>query len=71
MATALRNCVRLLDLPLERALPLASAHPAEFIGLGDRLGKLAPGYRADLVAFDPTDIQVLETWVAGEPSTAS
>ena len=29
-------------------------------------GKLAPGYRADLVAFDPTDITVLATWIAGK-----
>jgi N-acetylglucosamine-6-phosphate deacetylase len=29
------------------------------------LGKLAGGYRADLVAFDPNDISVLATWVAG------
>jgi N-acetylglucosamine-6-phosphate deacetylase len=29
------------------------------------LGRLAPGYRADLVAFDPNDMRVLATWVAG------
>jgi N-acetylglucosamine-6-phosphate deacetylase len=29
------------------------------------LGRLAPGYRADLVAFDPNDMTVLDTWVAG------
>jgi N-acetylglucosamine-6-phosphate deacetylase len=69
MATAVRNCVRLLDVPLTRALSFASAHPADFIGLGHWLGRLAPGYRADIVAFDPTDIRVLETWVAGKPST--
>ena len=27
--------------------------------------KLAKGYRADLVAFDPNDLTVLSTWVAG------
>jgi N-acetylglucosamine-6-phosphate deacetylase len=65
MATAVRNCVRLLDVPLPDALRFASAHPAAFIGLERTLGKLAPGYRADLVAFDPTDVTVLATWVAG------
>jgi N-acetylglucosamine-6-phosphate deacetylase len=66
MASAVRNCVRLLDLPLADALRLASAAPAAFLGLDDRLGHLAPGYRADIVALDPTEIRVLASWVAGE-----
>ncbi len=66
MATAVRNCVRLLDVPLTDALRYASANPAEFLGLGDRLGKLAPGYRADMVALDGESIDVLQTWVAGD-----
>ncbi|MBI5012408.1 MAG: amidohydrolase family protein, partial [Methylocystis sp.] len=68
MASAVRNCVRLLGLPLERALRCASCHPAEFLGLGQSLGRLAPGYRADMAAFDPTDISVSNAWVAGERS---
>jgi len=66
MASAVRNCVRLLGLPLAQALRLASHHPAEFIGLGNHLGRIAPGYRADLVAIEPATVQILETWVAGE-----
>ncbi len=66
MATAVKNCVRLLGVALPDALRFASAHPATFLGLGQTLGKLAPGYRADLVAFDPTDITVLATWIAGK-----
>jgi N-acetylglucosamine-6-phosphate deacetylase len=66
MATAIGNCVRLLGLPLPDALHLASAAPADFLGNGDRLGRLAPGYRADLVALDPAEVRVLATWVAGE-----
>jgi N-acetylglucosamine-6-phosphate deacetylase len=65
MATAVRNCVRLLQVPLTTALRFASAHPAAFLGLADRLGRLAPGYRADMVAFDGASIEVLQTWVAG------
>ncbi|MGZ8372662.1 MAG: N-acetylglucosamine-6-phosphate deacetylase [Rhodoplanes sp.] len=67
MTAAVRNCVRLLDVPLETALRFASAHPASFLGLGDRLGRLAPGYRADLVVLDPGKIEVLDTWIAGRP----
>ncbi|MEZ5890884.1 MAG: N-acetylglucosamine-6-phosphate deacetylase [Xanthobacteraceae bacterium] len=66
MAAAVRNCVRLLGVPLEDALRFASTHPAGFLGLDRRLGRLAPGCRADLVAFDPTNIEVLDTWTAGE-----
>ena len=66
MATAVRNCVRLLGIPLEVALRFASAHPARFIGLDHWLGQLAPGYRADVVAIDPISAEVLETWIAGD-----
>jgi N-acetylglucosamine-6-phosphate deacetylase len=65
MSAAVRNCVRLLGLPLEAALRLASSHPADFIGLGHMLGRLAPHYRADMVALEPDDVRVIETWVAG------
>jgi N-acetylglucosamine-6-phosphate deacetylase len=65
MASALRNCVRLLDVRLETALRFVSTNPAEFLGLGHWLGRLAPGYRADMVALDPVGIEVLDTWVAG------
>ena len=66
MASAVRNCVRLLHLPLQQALRLATDAPARFLGVSDRLGRLAPGYRADLVALDPDEIRVLATWVAGK-----
>ena len=65
MASALRNCVRLLGVPLETAVRFAATNPAEFLGLGHWLGRLAAGYRADMVALDPIGIEVLDTWVAG------
>lgn len=65
MATAIRNCIKLLHVPLQDALRFASRNPAEFIGIGDQLGRLAPGYRADIVAFDPDTLTVFGTWVAG------
>ena len=70
MASAVRNCVGLLDLTLPEALFLASAAPAAFLGLGDRLGHIAAGWRADLVALEPASVRVLATWVAGDESTA-
>ena len=66
MATAVRNGVRMLRLPLPDAIGLASEAPARFLGIADRLGRLASGYRADMIALDPDAIQVLATWVAGK-----
>lgn len=65
MASAVRNCVQLLDVPPIDALRFASTHPADMLGLGDRLGKLAPGFRADMVALDAATMEVSQTWVAG------
>ena len=66
MATAVRNTVRDLGVPLTSALRYASTEPAEFLGLGTILGRLAPAFRADMVAFNPETIEVLDTWVAGQ-----
>jgi N-acetylglucosamine-6-phosphate deacetylase len=71
MATAVKNCVRLLDVPLPDALRFASTLPAEVLGLEHTLGRIVPGYRADLVAFDPKDVGVLATWVAGSGGTVA
>ena len=71
MATAVRNSVELDGVPLTDALRFASTEPAEFLGLGDRLGHIAPGYRPDLVAFDPGDLTIHETWAAGKAPAAS
>jgi N-acetylglucosamine-6-phosphate deacetylase len=65
MSSAVRNCVQLLDVPLTSALRHASLEPAAFLGLGDRLGRLAPGFQADMVAFEPESIAVLGTWIGG------
>ncbi len=65
MVTAVRRCVHLLGLPLEEALRMASLYPASYLGLEDHLGRLAPGYRADLTLLRP-DLTVLATWVGGQ-----
>ena len=64
MASAVRNCVELVGLPLAQAARMASQYPAEFLGLGGELGRIAPGYRANLVAADE-DVNVLDTWIEG------
>ncbi len=64
MASAVRNSVTLLEVPLEAALRMASASPAACLGLADRLGRLAAGYQADLVHLDD-DLQVQDCWLQG------
>jgi N-acetylglucosamine-6-phosphate deacetylase len=64
MNEAVRNAVAMMGASLEDALTMASLTPARCLGLGDELGRIAPGYRADLVAFDAT-FDVHDTWIAG------
>ena len=64
MAQAVRNAVALMGAGTEEALRMASLYPAEFLGLADRYGRVAPGFRADLVLLDQ-DLGVLGTWVGG------
>jgi len=64
MATAVRNTVHLLGFDLAEAARMASLYPAQFLGLGERFGRIAPGYQADLVLLDD-ELQVVATWIAG------
>ncbi len=52
-------------LSLDDCLRMASRYPAAILGLDTMLGRIAPGFRADLVHFTE-DFSVLATWVAGD-----
>jgi N-acetylglucosamine-6-phosphate deacetylase len=67
MATAVRNTVSSLGLDIAEAARMASEYPAEFLGLGRELGRIAPGYRANLVLMDD-ELNVQRTWIDGRPS---
>ena len=64
MASAVRNSVHLLGLPLDEACRMAAQYPAEFLGIGGTHGRIAPGYRADLVLLDG-EVRVLRSWIGG------
>ena len=64
MSRAVRNAMTLLGLNLHEALAMASSAPAAFLGLGRTHGRIAEGYRADLVAADD-DLTVRATWIDG------
>jgi len=64
MAWALRNAIDLLGVSLAEATAMASAAPADFLGLGHELGRIATGFKADLVLLDDA-LEVRETWIGG------
>jgi N-acetylglucosamine-6-phosphate deacetylase len=64
MATAVRNAVHLLDLSIAEAARMASEYPAAFLGLEHELGRIAPGFRANLVLLDD-ELKVRRTWIEG------
>ncbi|TVQ11042.1 MAG: N-acetylglucosamine-6-phosphate deacetylase [Leptolyngbya sp. DLM2.Bin27] len=55
---AVENCVRQVGIPLAEALRLATLYPAQAIGVDADLGRLAPGYRANITLFDPLTFTV-------------
>ena len=61
--TGVRNLVRLVGLPLERALVPATRVPADVLGV--RKGRLAPGHDADVVLLDEA-LQPALTIVGGK-----
>jgi N-acetylglucosamine-6-phosphate deacetylase len=52
MATAVRNCVQKVGIPLDESLRMASTYPAEFLGVSNELGKIKAGCLANMVVFD-------------------
>jgi N-acetylglucosamine-6-phosphate deacetylase len=65
MATAVRNAPEMLGIDLAQSARMASEYPAQFLGLDRDVGRIAPGYRANLVLVD-SDVRVIETWIDGQ-----
>lgn len=65
MATAVRNAVERVGIPLDEALRMASAYPADFMGMAGRRGRIRPGLAADLVHLDER-LRVRATWISGK-----
>lgn len=64
MATAVRNSPPMLGVDLAQSARMASQYPAEFLRLGQDLGRIAPGHRASLALIDEK-VNVLQTWIDG------
>ena len=65
LASAVKNAVTLVGIPLDDALRAASLVPARFLGIELHRGTLSAGARADIVALT-TNLDVLATWIAGK-----
>jgi N-acetylglucosamine-6-phosphate deacetylase len=63
---ALRHAVEWLGLSLQDAVAALTTVPAEAIGAEHHLGRLAPGYLADIVTLTP-GLDVADVWAAGVP----
>ncbi len=55
MNEAVEKCVNECELNLEQTLTMATLTPARLMGLDQQLGKIAAGYRADLIALNLKD----------------
>lgn len=53
MPQAVANCINACGIDITRALNMASSIPAQVMGYGDSLGKIHPGYIANLITFNP------------------
>ncbi|WP_336080845.1 N-acetylglucosamine-6-phosphate deacetylase [Thalassospira sp. CH_XMU1448-2] len=64
MISAVKNCVEMIGIELGEALRMASLYPAEFLKLDDKMGRIAPGYQADIILFDDS-YTVTRSWING------
>lgn len=65
MIRAVRNAVSMMDVSLADACIMASATPADLLGLAGTYGCLAPGARADIVHLTDA-VAIARTWIGGE-----
>lgn len=65
MAGAVQYAVTELGTEQGEALRMAALYPAEFLGIADRAGRIAAGYRADLVLLDQKGV-VQQCFISGQ-----
>ena len=64
LATAVRNMVEVVGVPMTTALKMATSIPGELVRPGREIGFLAPGSRADFVHLDDR-LRLEATWKGG------
>jgi N-acetylglucosamine-6-phosphate deacetylase len=66
MGSAVRNATASLGIAFDEAARMASAYPADFLGIANAAGRIAPGLRADFVVLDDA-LGVREVFIGGTP----
>jgi N-acetylglucosamine-6-phosphate deacetylase len=64
MAAAVANAIDQGHLTLAEAVEMATISPAQFLGLGGKMGAIEAGRRSDLVLLHD-DFTVERTWIGG------
>ena len=64
MDQAFRNVLAFTGCTIPEAARMAAATPARFVGEGERKGRIAPGYQADVTVLDP-DLVVAAVYKGG------
>ncbi|MGH2644766.1 MAG: N-acetylglucosamine-6-phosphate deacetylase [Chitinophagaceae bacterium] len=65
LGKAVKNLIEYVHIEAEEALRMASLYPAQVAGKANQLGKIAPGYQADMVMMDK-DFNVKNTIISGK-----
>ena len=65
MLSSVRFVHEKLGLPVEEAIRMASAYPADVMGIASHKGRLLPGTDADFVLLTP-ELAMRSTWIGGE-----
>ena len=68
MPFAMSLACRMMNLRPSEAITACTINAAHVLGLGDRVGRIAPGYAADLVLWDERDERALAYEIAGAPA---
>jgi N-acetylglucosamine-6-phosphate deacetylase len=63
-----RICVEKAGIPLTSALRMATTIPATVIGMGEQIGKIQPGYVANMVRLSPA-LAIKTVWQTGKELT--
>jgi N-acetylglucosamine-6-phosphate deacetylase len=66
MHQCLQHVVQVVGFSLGDALQMTTLTPARILGVDDRVGKLAPGYPADLLLLDRATLNVTGIFLGGE-----
>lgn len=65
MLAAVKNTIEKVGIDLDEAIRMASLYPAAMMGSADTLGKIQPGYNANMILITE-DFSLLRSWIDGE-----